>query len=136
MLIKPVLMKTNILFLCAFLCAGLLFSQSKPTSSPDAGNPESPVERIQQVSDVARKTSVRRLLSPAVKNPLAAGRAGYDVAATPAFARFRTNRLTGPAYKNRKQEVRTISYGEPRRATRRQAKTGPRYKNRSAKTGG
>lgn len=93
-------------------------------------------EKTNKVANVGNETSVRKLVGPARKNPFAAGRAGNTSAVVRAVPPLQAKPLTGPAYKNRKQQVLTVSYGEPRRATRRQIKTGPRYKNRSAKTGG
>jgi len=129
-------MKTKVIFLSAFLCANLIFAQKEDKVATDPQRSKTPIEKVNKLADLGNETSAHRLIGPTIKNPFAAGHAGFKPVAERAFARLRKKRLSGPTYKNRKQEVRTISYGEPRRANHRHTKTGPRYKNRSAKTGG
>lgn len=129
-------MKSTLLFLGAFLCANLTYSQSEEKSSASTLPLAATTEKVKKVADVASPASELQLTGPAAKNPLASGRAGRAPATVRTLSRYSAKWLNGPRYKNLKPEVRIVRYGEPRRATRKLKKTGPRYKNRFAKTGG
>ena len=129
-------MKTKVLFLGAFLCANFAFAQTEEKMPSNTEASEAPIESVKKVADVGNDSSTRQLVGPARKNPLAGGRAGSASASFRSVAPLKTPKITGPAYKNRKPEIRTSDNDESRRATPTNAKTGPRYKNRTAKTGG
>lgn len=124
-------MKTSMLFLSAFLCAGLSFAQTeKPDTTTE--NQASTVETSRKSADVGHKISSPRLIGPRAKNPFATGRAGYSPSAFEAVAPSTSVRLFGPAYKNRKP----VPAPDTTRVTEPVSKpvlTGPRYKNRYPK---
>jgi hypothetical protein len=127
-------MKTSTLFLGAIMCANLAFAQTEAPTTANEG-PEEPTEKVKKVADVGNEASSQRLVGPAAKNPLAAGRAGSSATTPPAVTPPTSERLTGPAYKNRKLAVRPNTDEIARATVRKRGETGPRYKNRTAKTG-
>lgn len=117
-------------FTTANLAAEVTFAQLPPqdtsTVKPTAATPED-----NQVS----KSMIRRI-GPYVKNPHAAGRAGYKGDPEQPIALPSRQQLYGPQYKNQTwgstSEADTVTQDTPRK----QLLYGPRYKNRSAKSGG
>lgn len=129
-------MKPIVLFLGAVLCTSFAFAQTANKIPTDAQRSDVVTEKVNKVADVSNEASTRKLIGPARKNPLAGGRAGSKSTTASAVAPLNRAQLTGPTYKNRKPEIRTVDEDQPKKVSRIPVKTGPRYKNRSAKSGG
>lgn len=117
-------------FTTASLAAEVTFAQLPPQDTSTV----KPVAATLEDDNVS-KSMIRRI-GPHVKNPYAAGRAGYKGDPDRIIALPSRQQLFGPQYKNQKWGTSNEADTVTRDTFRRKQLYGPRYKNRSAKSGG
>lgn len=127
-------MKSLIFFLFFFTTAGLAAETTFAQLPPQDTSTVKPAAATPAESKVPE--SMIRQIGPHLKNPFAAGRAGYKGDADQMMALPSRQQLYGPQYKNQKWGIPNEGDTVTQDTLRRKPLYGPRYKNRSAKSGG